>query len=132
MLYPLTIIEDLDPDQVYTIDPGCLVSFPLVVGENDATVITAVHAAPTYVNPDHSIRTWVSEKPGGTTIAFSPITVTYWHPNRIPNERVIIHDKNVIVTLPNNIPVSPGVFYINMLNLVNQKNVFTCSLTPYL
>ena len=129
MLYPLNIITELDPSNLYMINQGSLIAFPFTVGSGQSYDIAITHTRPTQ---DYSLRAWVSgPDPGGEELIVSPQSVAFWNPRRNPNliEVVTVHDIAVPPPGPMSIAVAPGNYHVNVLNLISMLNGFAFSLT---
>ena len=103
-------------------------------------MISAAQLSPTQ---DYSIRFWFSSKPNGI---FVPNNFSFFHMNRFIDKMYLYYDTNVtlppadqIVSLPTMqsygpanifpIPLQPGSYFLNFLNLVNAENIFSFSST---
>lgn len=123
MLY--TIIMGDPSDFQHVVPPHTMVCVPFGI-DNDTVEITLVQSAPTQ---DHSLRAWVSRLPNGIPVTEQPGART-WHPNRIPDERVLFVDA--ALPLPDHrmpVAVPAGNYHLNVLNLCNSMNSFSIALT---
>lgn len=127
-LYPIRIIarDDAVGQPLHEITNGGLAAVPLSIAADQAIKVTVLHAAPTQ---DHSLRCFLSDRPGGNAVGTAPVSAIYWHANRVPNEPVIVategaapDDGTPVIVVP------PGDYYLNVLNLVNTANVFSLTL----
>lgn len=128
MLYPLTLDPSpaVDtPNDLYVVQPGCLLAFTVVVEPGSTLDIVTAHVARTQ---DNSVRVWVSAAPGDTSVGNS-VAVAFWHPNRSATEIVRLQDENLDLTGIPTISVPPGTYYVNALNLTNVVNQLRYTLT---
>lgn len=120
-LYPTTII---DPDAALgnnAIASGTLISIPIDMTNSQMIQIVLSQLS---LTQDYSLRTWVSIYPDGKAIA----------PGLFP----ILRNGGLpfIVYVPGQTPpsntyaiqVTPGSYYLNILNLTNEANVFSFNL----
>ena len=130
MLYPLTIFETLNENDAYLIPNGSLFAFPITIGSEDIKNILVVHTAGT-TNQDHSLRCWVSPHPGGMALDVPPY-LQMWHANRNAQEIITVYSTEVDEpSAPYPLPVVPGIYYLNVLNLVGRMNAFSYVLTDF-
>lgn len=124
-LYPVTVINTVSPSDIYAIDQGSLIAFPFSVQPNQVLGITVTHLA--LGVQDHSIRCWVSHAndAGGVSLG-DHLNTEFWHPNRTPTESILVHDRATVVDSSLAIGVDPGDYVVNVLNMVNSRNV--CSI----
>ena len=104
------------------IPPGTLVVIPI-----DMTVpqMTQISMAQLSLTQDYSLRTWVSVYPGGRVIdALFPILRTVGLPFII-----YVAGQTPPANATYTILVTPGNYYLNILNLTNEANVFAFSQT---
>ena len=123
MLFPIIMGDPNDFQHV--VQPNNIVCIPFSV-DGDAVEITLVQSAPTQ---DHSLRAWVSVTPNGLPVTNQPGART-WHPNRIPDERVLIVDA--AIPQPEHrmpVPVPAGSYHLNVHNLCSAENSFSIALT---
>lgn len=126
MLYTLTTNPTPINANLFEIAPGHLYAFPFEVKSDGFVDIIGVHMG---LVQDHSVRFWVSSSPGGESISHTSPASAFWHPNRTPTEIVRVQDENTPPTSAVTILVSPGVYFMNALNLINSINLFTLTLT---
>lgn len=120
-LYPTTII---DPDAALgnnAIASGTLICIPIDMTSSQMVQIVLSQLS---LTQDYSLRTWVSVYPDGNAIA----------PGLFP----ILRNGGLpfIVYVPGQTPpsntyairVTPGSYYLNILNLTNEANVFSFNL----
>lgn len=127
MLYPIQ--HETATGFPTLINPGHLVVIPWTLSSETILEISVVHTAPKEFQ-DYSIRVWLSQYPGSNSLFYIPSNMIVWHPNKIGTDPVVVYDEN----LPD--PdffamgsLSPGNYWINILNLVNTENSFSCVLT---
>ena len=124
MLYPTTMITIAAAEGMSAIDAGSLVGITLTVRPRFGIMMAMAQLSPTQ---DFSIRAWVSDKAGGN---FLPTNASYWELNRSPDQLVLVYDRAGVPPVSGNIrliPVAPGFYVANVLNLINLENVFSFS-----
>lgn len=124
-MYDSTLIDTPAPNNIYTVEHGRLVAFPLTITEGQAVRIVTAHLAVGI--QDHSLRVWVSSDIGGISVARG--ANEFWHPNRNAQETVAVYDRSMVAPDENGIAVEPGTYYVNVLNLINSRNAFSFVLT---
>jgi hypothetical protein len=127
-LYAWTRIDTPSPNNIYTVDHGQLVVFPITVEAGQKREITVTHVAVGI--QDHSLRVWMSRDfdVGGQTLG-ETLPTRFWHPNRTPTEKVTVYDRNEEAPAGFTIALDPGTYLLNVLNLVNSRNAFAFVLT---
>ena len=123
MLYPVVNINPSSIEGMHVVPPGNLVAVPLSIISGQVLKFVVLQNSPTQ---DFSMRAWISITPGGATVG-NTLTTQYWPVVRYPDV-IVLHDMNVVLPdVLRTIPVLPGSYTLNVLNLVNEKNVFTYS-----
>lgn len=128
-LYPITIAQ-LDqiiavPNQI---NQGSMWCVPITLEAGTANTIVALQAS---VTEDFSIRSWFSLQPNANSL-FLDNEKAFFNLLRIPTQ-LVMYDQNYAPPQLVNpktqyqilFPLQPGNYYMNFLNLINQKNVFT-------
>jgi hypothetical protein len=130
MLYPTTINPAPTYQTNYVIPNGNLYSFTFTLNPGDQQSISIIHTAGDF-NQDRSLLAWVSTQPGGQYFYNLPAYLQCWHPNRrINSGEFIVYDSSLdTVQADYAIPLAPGNYFINVLNLVNLANAFSYILT---
>jgi len=130
MLYPLIPIDEADAAGMHVIPPGQMATIRMTLAPGEAHIINVVHTAPV---EDYSLRVHVSLTPGGDALSGvvdgTPSALpVIWSPRRIPNRTFAVHDA----ALPPSaspyailFPIRPGVFHVNVLNLIGSENAFS-------
>lgn len=128
MLYPTTISPDPNVDGFHIIPSGNLFCFPVVLEADSLKHIMVVHVAGS-ANQDFSLRVWVSVEPGDRPAVETPYYII-WYANRNDAEITTIYDEaNDAPAFNTTVPLPPGNYTVNVLNLVNRENAFTIVLT---
>lgn len=122
-LYPTTVIDGttlaLDPNRIL---PGNLIVSPVDMTVTQMLQITLQQMANTQ---DFSLRTWVSLYPDGIAFAPGNIPILKW-----ANVPIVIYVPSQIIPEDTiGILVQPGKYFLNILNLTNEHNVFGYSQT---
>jgi hypothetical protein len=125
MLYRFTLSEEGAFE--YHIDPGAGIAFAFTLAPSDVKNVIIVQIAPN--TQDNALRCWVSHQMGGTQVVEYPINVAFWHANRVPNEIITVYDQALPPPVGAALPLAPGSYYVNILNLTNEKNAFSFVLT---
>ncbi len=125
MMYPYTVIDEVSPNNIYTVDSGSMLAFPITLGEEGVFEITPQHVAMGI--QDHSLRLWVSREIGGPTLGRGPTERI--HPNRTPKETLKVYDAALDAPDGLALALEPGDYYVNVLNLVNSRNALSFLLT---
>lgn len=121
MIYDYQLVSVPSENDTYEVGSGRMLVFPFTLSEGQQLTIYSQHILAG--SQDHSLRIWVSDQIDGryfTTRSDSG----YWHPNRTPGENIIVYDKNIDAPVGSVLPLEPGDYYINVLNLVNSRNAF--------
>ena len=122
-LYP-TI--DIDPSVQgrQTSPQGSLALIPITIDPGQAVRVVLLQTGPAQ---DFSMRAWVSVLPDGVSVSTDSVSA-YWSLPRMP-DMFILHDVAVTpdATAFRTIPVPPGSYVLNILNLVNSENTFSFS-----
>jgi len=130
MLYP--VIDFEYPNGPYLLPPGNLGVFPITVeaGQTITLEMGQLIADQENLPQDQSIRVWLSPKKGGMSVVDNPITAARWHLSLVQMDIVAIYDLLSVPT-PQGIavPVVPGSYWLNVLNLVNEPNMFSLEIT---
>lgn len=121
-LYPTVSVAGYGP---HLLPAGYLALCQIALGPGQALRIIPVHIA--FVQ-DHSIRAWLSKKPNGESLSLTPSSLAFWHPNRTPDEHVVLCSFGAacIEDRPQ-IRAAPGIYWLNLLNLINTENAFILS-----
>jgi hypothetical protein len=93
------------------------------------TVLTGVtHTARVQ---DRSIQCWVSSLPIGQSVVQQPYSAANWIASRNNRMVVAVYDLESPAPEPYEIliPTTPGLLYLNVLNLVNSSNEYALRLT---
>jgi hypothetical protein len=115
---------DLRDGDTFTVPQGNNLVTPIEVIGGTNVLVRIVHTAATQ---DLSLRCWFSSEPGGLSLAGGP-ELAFWHPGRkaasvhcLQNGGDVVRDDGLVVYA---LPVEPGIYYLNVLNLVNGINKF--------
>ena len=127
-IYPFTVNPCPRTGCSFTIPPMHCFVFPFNLCPEAIVQIAITHTAPVQ---DRSLRAWVSYVPIGMSVTLLPYNVSFWEPNRTGRQTVTVFDSSLpppcgITTM---ISATPGVYYLNVHNLVNSCNEFSVSLT---
>jgi len=108
--------------------PGNLGIYTFTLAPMNGFMISLLHVAQT---EDFSVRAWFSTQPGGESI----ITGTY---RVIPLARLptvfVFYDLALPIIVPPGavpLPVPPGTYIMNFLNLANAENIFSFKIERY-
>ena len=129
MLYPIAILDLPTMQGMNAVNPGSAVATTFTLQPGSGWSMAMMQLAPTQ---DYSLRAWISALPGGQ---FLPTRMSYWHLNRKNAPVVVVYD---LAITPDSletgyaVPLLPGVYVLNILNLVNSENVFSFSATEIL
>lgn len=101
---------------------------PIALEAGTANVIAALQAS---LTEDFSIRSWFSLQPNSNPL-FEDSERRFFSLLRIPTQLVMYDENYPAPSLVNPktqyqilFPLTPGNYYMNFLNLINQKNIFT-------
>lgn len=112
----------------FTIPPMTCYVFPFRLCP-DAVVQTLI--THTGAVQDRSLRAWFSREPLGQSVSLLPYNVSFWEPNRTGRQIMTVYDS--VLPLPDyatsSIATEPGVYMLNVLNLINSSNQFSVTLT---
>jgi hypothetical protein len=127
MLYP-TVEFAIQDGPYFTLQPGNLgyCRFSIADGEALNLMMRQMAIDPTGNLPqDQSIRCWVSDKIGGNPVVLQPINSESWVLSYFMGDEIAIYDKGMEAPekgVP--VPVAPGAYILNVLNLNNKSNMF--------
>lgn len=124
MLYPVITFDPV----VAAVNPNSLPSgtLALVVIDMTSVLMTQIYVSQVSLTEDFCMRGWVSEQPAGISIIF-PFPDMFPLVRMTPRPLVIyVHGQTPPI---NNIlaPVTPGLYYLNILNLTNSPAMFAFS-----
>ncbi len=128
MLYqPLTLTYPAPYNQ-FALPPGVLGLVQLSVNQGDdfRLVMHQVFPDTVHLKQDSSLRGWISTVPGGNPIQNS-MNFTEWHLTTLQKRIIGVYDNNIGQEEPYDFPsfgLSPGIYWLNILNLVNESNAF--------
>lgn len=124
-LYP--IIQFAFGSGPYLLPSGTLGVFPITIapGETLTLDMRQLVGDPEHLPQDQSIRCWISPKQGGMSVSES--ATSRWHLSALQRDIVQVVDGLTVAASETgiSIPVTPGTYWLNVLNLVNQKNSFS-------
>lgn len=111
-----------DESYRHTVPGDMTISFPLTLKLRGDMKINVIH---TGMTQDHSLRCWFSHEPNHGP-ENPHIQTSYWHANRSNNEFSIVHDSVIDTSFIGGMhrPRLPGIFYLNVQNLINTTNEF--------
>lgn len=82
---------------------------------------------PLHTKQDRSIQAWVSTSQGGNPVVDLPINVSRWHLTALQRSIMYLYDASDpslgVFDAPS-IGLTPGPYWLNVLNLVNETNSF--------
>ena len=125
MLYPIIELTIDQPDTVYQIASGSLAVIGLTVDPGSAQTISMAQLAN---SQDFSLRAWISIKKDGQPID-SGVWASWVLSKR--SDAFVLHDA--AIAPPDgmrSVPVEPGSYWLNILNLVNSNNMFAFATVP--
>lgn len=122
-LFPITLLDPTTAASGFnTLSSGTLVVIPLDMTTVVMTQVTVVQAS---LTQDYSLRGWISVYPDGIALASvfpilrgNGLPIVVYAPLHTPPEACI----------PIAVPAS-GIYYLNVLNLTNESNVFAFTKT---
>jgi len=125
-LYPTSALILPQMQGINAIQSSSALLAPFTLMPGTAMQFSGSQLSPTQ---DYSIRLWMSVLPGGD---FIPTIFSYWHLNRTADQLITPYDMSYPApsgryVIP--VPLLPGDYYLNVLNLVNAENVFSFSST---
>ena len=125
-LYPTQTIALTDMAEMNLLNSSSALVIPLTILPMHGWNIASTQLSPTQ---DYSIRLWISNTPSGN---FLPTNASYWHLNRYNDQQFVFYDLNAPTPSPIPpsinifpVPLLPGNYFLNFLNLVNAENVFS-------
>lgn len=127
-IYPYTVSPCPEVGCTFTILPMNALVFPFRLCPGTSIQISIQHLARVQ---DRSLRAWISYEPIGISVTQSTYNVSFWEPNRTDRYIITLYDRSIPepTTTVSSIPADPGVFYLNVHNLVNSSNQFGLRLT---
>jgi hypothetical protein len=133
MLYPYLEFNFDEPS--YTLPSGYLglLSFTVASGETKEFRMRQMIANPYKMPQDLSIRCWISLTKGGAGVVYAPAKQpATWHLSSLMDDVIRVHDADLTVEDDLTavfVPVTPGTYWLNVLNLVNEENLFGVELS---
>lgn len=127
-IYPYTVSPFPDTGSTFTILPMNALVFPFRLCPGTSVQINVQHLARVQ---DRSLRCWVSYEPIGVSVSLKNYNAASWEANRNDREIIAIYDLNDAepTGVTSTIAAPPGVFYLNVHNLINSSNQFALRLT---
>jgi hypothetical protein len=129
MLYPVVDFAYPPTDGLYSLPQGNMGVFQFTVAPGQRIMFKMAQVIGNYENipQDQSIRCWVSFIKGGASVHETPITAKQWHLSALLRDDIVVYDSTSVEVEPPTIgiPVEPGAYWLNVLNLVNQPNMFS-------
>ena len=126
MLYPTINFTYPSSNGRYDLPSGNLGFFPLVVPEQTYLNLTMAQIilSELQIPQDQSIRCWISQTKGGANVDYTQQLT--WHLTALLHHTIAVYDQALPpptgFTLA--VPVAPGNYWLNALNLVNESNSF--------
>lgn len=126
------------PYQEFTVDESATIMVPqgtnmvcaLDLLTSSGFIVKIIHTAPVQ---DFSLQCWFSKEPGGTSISYELEKQT-WHPIRkLLSAHALVADDVLTPTLDvllYTVKSTPGLHYLNVMNLANTPNGFYVEITP--
>jgi hypothetical protein len=127
MLYPFALTTPNDSGS-YNLNSGSGIAFAFDIVSNGSVSLLVVLTA--IEQQDSSLRCWVGHDVGGSPLIAFPPDEPLWHAQRIAHPMITVYDKSL--SRPQyelSIGVTPGSYFVNILNLTNAKNQFSFLLT---
>lgn len=129
MLYPFTQYTFPPQNNLYQLPSGHLAGFYFKIEPGDLFVFQMLQVIGTteFVPQDQSIRCWISRDLSGQSVHLTPPTANMWHLSALLRDDITVYDVTSVDVPPNTIgvPLEPGWYWLNALNLVNQQNTFS-------
>ncbi|RYF13675.1 MAG: hypothetical protein EOO77_15175 [Oxalobacteraceae bacterium] len=127
-IYPYTVNPCPEVGCTFTILPMNALVFPFWLCPGVQVHINVQHLARVQ---DKSLRAWISHEPIGLSVTQQTYNVSFWEPNRTDRMVIALYDRDTPAPkgVTSSIPADPGVFYLNVHNLVNSSNQFGLRLT---
>jgi hypothetical protein len=127
-IYPYTVSPCPSAPSTFTILPMNALVFPFRLCPDRSVQMSVAQTA---LVQDRSLRCWVSHEPIGTSVTLQSYAASFWEADRTGRHVVTIYDLDD--TAPKGatslIPAPPGVYYLNVHNLINSSNQFGLRLT---
>ena len=133
-LYPTETIAlaEIQAQPMTLLNSSSALVVPITIAPLAGYSIATAQLSPTQ---DYSIRMWLSQTPTGN---FVPTHASFWYLARYDDQQIVFYDLagNPVPTpvppclsiFP--VPVIPGNYFLNFLNLVNAENVFSFFANP--
>lgn len=120
-LYPTTILDYEAALGYVPVDDRSLVVIPITVAATSVNNFALTHVAPVQ---DWSLQAWISAKPFSMSVeGCGP--AAYWELQRISPQILCLYTSDVIpLAGSHSVCVLPGTYFLNVLNLVNEPNLF--------
>lgn len=120
-LYPTTLLDYEAALGYVPVDDRSLVVIPITVPATSATSFVLTHTAPVQ---DWSLQAWVSASPFSRSVE-TAYPAAYWELQRMSPQPLCLYTADA-VPLANShaIMLDPGTYFLNVLNLINEPNLF--------
>lgn len=126
MLYPF-ILTTPNADGSYKVNPGSGRAFSFDVPSGGS--VKAIVVQTMLAQQDFSLRCWISAVMADATVSPLPPNHSLWPANRLPHPQIIIYDEALPRPDGLTCAVTPGTYFLNVLNMTNAKNSFAVLLT---
>jgi len=116
-----------------TIPSGKLGVVPVTLGQNQTIVLVMnqLFYDTNNLPQDFALRGWVSTQQGGNPVIDNPASQAQWPITGLQKRVVILYDMMAEAPVIDGIylPLMPGAYWLNILNLVNEDNSFALEIT---
>ena len=131
MLYESFLFEYPTEYNKYTLLPGTLGYFVINLAPMQSLTLSLNQLIPNphHLPQDQSIRSWISTLIGGQSVVYSPESLNHWNLTALQKRIIQVYDStNLSATQDLAIGLTPGSYWLNVLNLVNETNYFALNI----
>lgn len=132
MLYPINVLIYPSMYNQFTLNPGSLGVIQIVLNSGGSMVLEMNQLIynPHHMPQDFSMRSWISMQQGGNPVVDAP-PASSWLLTALQKRIITIYDAFAGIGPYEGISIglTPGNYWLNVLNLVNETNSFFLEIT---
>jgi hypothetical protein len=128
-LYPIIEFDYPSSNARYDLPSGNLgvIKLDLQAGQKITLVMGMLIYDNMKLPEDLALRAWISKTQAGSPFV-EQHSLTFWQLSTLLRDVVVLHADDVTVTDDRAMSAEPGIYWLNILNMVNATNTFTVNL----